>query len=135
RSASGRCRKPWCSGFRKWMKLTSCRPPSNARWTFTLWVNCTCSPGIYSFAEAGGSSQSSATLQREIFNMGKLLEPTWEQELLAKGEAQGEARGQLLAYRQILRDLLEVRFGPLPEALVQRIQEVNEADPLQAAIR
>jgi hypothetical protein len=68
-------------------------------------------------------------------------ELTWEQELLAKGEAIGEARdeargqaqGELKAYRKMLRKRLERRFAPLPEALLQKI-DAAELPALEAAV-
>ena len=49
--------------------------------------------------------------------------------------AEGEAKGQLREARALLRDLLEDRFGPLPEALAQRIEAANDITRLRAAAR
>ena len=49
--------------------------------------------------------------------------------------AEGEAKGRLATSRTVLRDLLEDRFGPLPEVLVQRIEAATDPDRLRAAVR
>jgi hypothetical protein len=46
---------------------------------------------------------------------------------------QGEARGMVREARRIVRLLLEVRFGPLPEAVLQRIEACNEVEKLEEA--
>jgi hypothetical protein len=45
------------------------------------------------------------------------------------------AEGQLQASRMSLRDLLEDRFGPLPEALALRIAAATNPERLRAAVR
>jgi hypothetical protein len=59
----------------------------------------------------------------------------WMAQGEAKGEAKGEARGILRAQREILRMLLEDKYGPLPPALVQQIESTQEIDRLRNAIR
>jgi len=63
--------------------------------------------------------------------MSETLEQTWEEELMERGEA----RGQLAAHRENLRLLLEERFGPLPEELLQRIERTTDVERLRAALR
>jgi hypothetical protein len=79
---------------------------------------------------------ANVALQREVETMAEQMQQTWEQELLARGrqvgERQGEERGELKTYRKLLRKALERRFGPLPEALSQRI-EAAELPGLEAA--
>ena len=48
---------------------------------------------------------------------------------------EGMAKGQLLAARTIVRALLEDRFGPAPETLVQQINACNDLERLQSAAR
>ncbi len=54
---------------------------------------------------------------------------------MAKGKAEGKAEGRLQACQENLIALLEERFGPLPEALVQRITSTSDLNSLQKAIR
>jgi predicted transposase YdaD len=88
---------------------------------------------------AARSSQADALRQEEIAKMSKTIQRTWEEELLARGEArgraEGEAHGQLQARRDDLRALLEERFGSLPEALAQRIEATEDLDRLREALR
>jgi hypothetical protein len=64
-------------------------------------------------------------------------DPTWEEVLLARGEAVGEVRGRaegaLQPLRQTLQRQLQNRFGPLPEELQGRIANANAAQ-LDAAL-
>jgi len=48
---------------------------------------------------------------------------------------QGVARGQVREAHNMLRLLLEERFGSLPEALVTRIEQTENLDQLRAAAR
>jgi predicted transposase YdaD len=77
--------------------------------------------------------------REEVEKMSETIEQTWEQELLARGEARGEERGrtegQLIACRENLRLLLEERFGPLTEVVVQRIEAATDLERLRSAIR
>src|SRR6266516_2143786 len=50
-------------------------------------------------------------------------------------QAEGEVRGELRAYRKLLRSLLEDRFGALPDALLAHITIIEDPDRLQAAAR
>jgi hypothetical protein len=59
----------------------------------------------------------------------------WMAEGEAKGELRGELRGKLQVSRTILRELLEDRFGALPEALTQRIEATTDPEQLLAAAR
>ena len=43
----------------------------------------------------------------------------------AEGRAEGEAEGRAQAARQLLRALLESRFGPLPKSVVSRIERAS----------
>ncbi len=46
---------------------------------------------------------------------------------------QGEARGELKAARRLLRGLLEQKFGPLPEPVLQRIHASQDVEQLLTA--
>jgi hypothetical protein len=71
-----------------------------------------------------------AAIQQEVRTMAGRVGQRWEDEVLARGMARGEELGRLAARREDLRLLLEGRFGPLPEDLVQRIEAVKDADRL-----
>jgi Putative transposase, YhgA-like len=87
------------------------------------------------------NSVTNVELMSEVETMAKQMQPTYEQELLAKGEQRGEARGeargeqrgQLKAYRTILRKQLERQFAPLPENVLQQI-EAADLPWLEAAL-
>ena len=67
--------------------------------------------------------------------MSEAIAQTWEQELVARGAALGEARGELRARREDLRALLEERFGPLPQGLAERIEATDDLERLRGALR
>jgi hypothetical protein len=85
-------------------------------------------------------------LVREGETMAEQPEQTWEQELLARGEAIGLARaearglergerlGELKAYRKVLRKFLERRFQTLPDDVLQGIA-FAELPALKAAFQ
>lgn len=58
-----------------------------------------------------------------------------ESEQVLEWMAQGEAQGALQARREDLRMVLEVRFGPLPVDLLQRIEAITDSERLLTAIR
>ena len=49
------------------------------------------------------------------------------EELMQKGEARGEARGEVQGRRVMLRRLLTLRFGALPDAAVTRLDAADVA--------
>jgi hypothetical protein len=63
------------------------------------------------------------TIAQYLFNQG-----------YAEGYAESYAKGVLLGYRDVLRRMLARRFGPLPEAVLQRIEAVTDVARLQAAL-
>jgi hypothetical protein len=83
--------------------------------------------------EAVRQSHLNALLQEEIAQMIQDLGQTWEQEMLALGRAEGEARGiergraegQLLMGREVLERQLRQRFGELPAEVVQRLTQAD----------
>jgi hypothetical protein len=84
-------------------------------------------------------SQTQVAHREEVARMSEAIAETWEQELVARGEARGvalgETRGQLQEARATLLMLLEDRFGELPAALVAQIEAVEELERLRGAIR
>jgi hypothetical protein len=91
---------------------------------------------------AARASQQNAADRREVESMSETLWQTWPQKVaeegrargLAEGRASGLAEGQLLNSRKTLRRQLERRFGPLPEALVRRIESCTDAAVLEAGL-
>ena len=57
---------------------------------------------------------------------------TMAEYLIQQGEARGEARGITRAKREALQKLLEVRFDPIPESVVQRISSMRSLARLDA---
>jgi hypothetical protein len=81
--------------------------------------------------EVAVRSQGQAGPRGEVVTMTQTIAEAW----IAEGEARGRVEGELRATRKLLRQLLEDRFGPLPEALVQRIEASTELERLEAAVR
>lgn len=50
-----------------------------------------------------------------------------------KGREEGQLEGQLRAARDILRSILEDRFGPLPVSLIEQIEASRDPEQLKAA--
>jgi hypothetical protein len=80
------------------------------------------------------ASHSNVALRQEIETMSRAVKQGWGEWAKTHYTAEGEARGQLRARRDDLRGLLEKRFGPLPEALRQRIEACEDLDRLQACL-
>jgi hypothetical protein len=80
-------------------------------------------------------SQTQVADREEVARMSEAIAETWEQELVARGIALGEARGQLQEACTTLRMLLEDRFGALPAPLIAQIEAVAELERLRGAIR
>jgi hypothetical protein len=83
-----------------------------------------------SWKQAVVASQDKADDQAEVLAMSEVAWKTWEDAVRERGEASGELR----ARRAVLRELLEEKFGPLPDGLIQRIESID-LDRLRAAIR
>jgi hypothetical protein len=80
---------------------------------------------------AARSSQMDVKHQEEVAELSDSVVETWEQELIARGEA----RGTLKTRRADLRLMLEERFGLLPEELVEQIEAIDDPDRLHDALR
>ena len=65
--------------------------------------------------------------------MAKGLGLTWEQAEEIR-VAESARRAELRTKKSVLRALLEKRFGPLPDAVLQRIEAATDAERLQAGI-
>jgi hypothetical protein len=63
---------------------------------------------------------------KEITAMAQTAAEAWME--------QGMAKGEVMALRKVLRRLLTRRFDPLPEPLLQRIEQTADVDRLTAAI-
>ncbi len=63
--------------------------------------------------------------------MTQMVGRAWEDEVLERGINQG----RLLTLRGTLRALLEERFGRLPDALIQHIEQTQDIDRLQACFK
>jgi hypothetical protein len=63
--------------------------------------------------------------------MSETIEQTWEQELLARGQAHGQIREA----RSALRTLLEERLGSLPESVIQRLEAIDDLERLRQLFR
>ena len=81
------------------------------------------------FAEPAGRR----ALWKQALEKWNMIESQQVLEWMAEGEAKGLREGLLRASRTrtLLRDLLEDRFGPLPEALVQQIEATTDPDVLR----
>ncbi len=79
------------------------------------------------FAEAAGRR----ALWKQALEKWNMIE---SQQVL-EWMAEGEAKGQMREARRLLRNLLEDRFGPLPEVLAQRIEATADLERLRAAVR
>jgi hypothetical protein len=66
--------------------------------------------------------------------MSQAVKQTWAEWARTHYTAEGQALGELRADRKTLRRQLEQRFGPLPAALVERIEACNDLDRLEASL-
>jgi hypothetical protein len=77
-------------------------------------------------------------VELELQHMSVIIDPRknamlmrWRNEALAegeaKGEAKGEARGEARGMLKILRELLEIKFGPLPKWAADRMAKATPA--------
>jgi Putative transposase, YhgA-like len=81
--------------------------------------------------ELARASQKSVERQQEVTKMAEQIELNYEQEIILENRA----RGALEAVRRVLRRLLEERFGPLPPAVVLRLDAATLEQLEEAAAR
>jgi hypothetical protein len=118
-------------------RLESLSTLDSVRWKELLWFVLSWSLRRRPKSEKGDleqsvlASQEGALTRAEVRAMSDVAWKPYEEELAEECEARGELR----ALRRSLRDLLEEKFGPAPEALGQRIEATTDADRLRAAIR
>jgi len=78
-------------------------------------------------------------LREELEKMSTKLGPTIADLAMETGEKKGEQKGrregQLAAFREILRESLQDRFGALPKAVLERIENTIDLDILRTARR
>ena len=53
------------------------------------------------------------------------------EEGLVKGREEGLSRGQMLALKESIRDLLEARFGVAPQEILERMERVSDLKSLR----
>jgi Putative transposase, YhgA-like len=117
-------------------QLEALRERERIRWSDLLWFALSWArrrrptQEWHQLLEAASRSQRAASHRREIRAMSETIEQTWEQEALARGEA----RGLLRARREDLQLLLEDRFGPLPDEVLERIEDIDDLQHLRDAI-
>ncbi len=80
------------------------------------------------------ASQTNPVLQKRVEAMAQTIAESLIEEGVVKGRVEGRVEGQLIAHREMLRQLLSLRFAPLSEALSQRIEGVSDLALLKAAI-
>jgi hypothetical protein len=92
---------------------------------------------------AAQTHETDMARRKEIEMWSSKYGPTIADEAWEKGKAEGKAEGLaeglreglLRGRREDLRTLLEEQFGPLPEALIQRIDALDDPERLRIAIR
>jgi putative YhgA-like transposase len=67
-------------------------------------------------------SQANQARQKEVGDMAQTI----AESLVEEGLEKGKVIGQLATYRQVLRDVLEVRFGSLPPPLSEQIDAIAD---------
>jgi hypothetical protein len=79
-----------------------------------------------------------ATVREEVLAVSNSVAETWEQWMEAQAEARAvarAARAELQTRREALRDLLEGRFGTVPDEVLRRIEACADPARLKAAHR
>jgi hypothetical protein len=80
---------------------------------------------------AAAASQQNVRRREEIKAMSETLQRSWGEEVFATGEAAGKLQG----LREALQQVLEGRFGTLPENLLRQIEAAADMNRLLACIR
>jgi hypothetical protein len=66
--------------------------------------------------------------------MAQSLQQSWEEEMMELARRRA-SEAALNVSREYLRVVLEERFGTIPEAVLQRIQQTDDPDRLTAGLR
>jgi hypothetical protein len=64
--------------------------------------------------------------REEIMQALQVIEDTWMDKILAKGQQQGHQQGQQEGMRTLLLLMLSSKFGPLPQAIVDRLNAIDD---------
>jgi hypothetical protein len=81
------------------------------------------------------ASQTNVARQKEVQTVTMTIAEALKAEGMAEGEAKGKAEGRIAEARDVLLALLEEKFGPVPEAIRQRIQATTDLARLHTAHR
>jgi hypothetical protein len=117
-------------------RLERLREPQSMRWHDLLWFDLSWAvrrrPGgeREELLETARSSQMELKHREEVEKLSTAVVETWEQELVARGRAEAE----ISTRQEDLRLLLERRFGPLPESLLEQITAIHDAARLRDAL-
>jgi hypothetical protein len=84
---------------------------------------------------AAQASQTTVARQKEVQAVSMTIAEALKAEGFAEGETKGKVEGRLEEAREMLQGLLEEKFGPVPEAIHQRIQATTDLARLHAAAR
>ena len=79
--------------------------------------------------------QKDPKLEEEAQIMSSVLGQTLEEWAEERGMKRGIEKGSIATCQELLRDLLEERFGSLPDEVRQRIEQTADLDRLRAAHR
>jgi hypothetical protein len=79
------------------------------------------------------ASQPDPARHQEVRAMSESMAMTWGEEMQQK-VAQARVEGVLRSRQEDVRVILQRRFGPLPEALIQRIEKTEDHERLKACI-
>ena len=88
--------------------------------------NCIQTTSPDALLTAARETQTDLTKQKEVQTRSQTI-AEWYVE-------QGKTQGQLRARRDDLRGLLQKRFGAVPEALHQKIEQTTDLERLHAAV-
>ncbi len=56
----------------------------------------------------------------------QVIEETWMDKILAKGQQQGHQQGQQEGMRTLVLLMLSSKFGPLPQTIVDRLNAIDD---------
>jgi hypothetical protein len=111
------------------------------RWHELLWfllsyaANCRPPAERADHLAAAVASQHVVALREEVRFMSEQVAETWQDWARRHYTELGRKEGRLMAWRETLRGVLEERFGPLPQSVLDRIAAVEDDTRLQTAVR